>query len=147
MSGVLIALVLVACLWNLPLASRSHDESARLHGERTLAAVEPGALIFGWWETVPLVEYLQLVEGRRPDVQAINRFLISQDDLLALIAREAPRRPVYLDNPTAEMLRTLRVEQVGPLYRLTPREPTQSTGAKAPQEWAESMVPEQGVGQ
>ena len=29
---------------------------------------------FGWWDSIPVVEYLQLVEGERPDVTAINRF-------------------------------------------------------------------------
>jgi hypothetical protein len=144
--GLIVGLALIACLWNLPLASRLYDTSARQRGEEALAAAKPGALIFGWWETVPLVEYLQLVEGRRPDVQAINRFLISQDDMLALILREAPRRPVYIDSPTAEMLRTMRVERVGPLYRLTPREPAQGAGGPLPDQPV-TNTSEEGVGQ
>jgi hypothetical protein len=121
--GVMITLALAACLWNWPLVTRAHDGSARLRGEKALAAVEPNALVFGWWETVPLIEYLQMVEGRRPDVQAINRFLISPEDMLALIRRESTHRPVYIDSPSAEMLRSLRIERAGPLYRLLPREP------------------------
>jgi hypothetical protein len=61
------------------------------------------------------------VEGRRPDVQAINRFLISYDDMLSLIEREVARRPVYVDSPSSEMLQHLRVEPAGALYRLLPR--------------------------
>lgn len=120
--GAILALAAAACGWNWPLVDQSRDRSARERGEQALAAVGPRALVFGWWETVPLIEYLQLVEGRRPDVQAINRFLISDSDMLALIAREAARRPVYIDSPNAELLQTMRVERAGPLYRLLPRD-------------------------
>jgi hypothetical protein len=130
MGGLFVALAIAACLWNLPLASRAHDTSARLRGERALEVAAPDALIFGWWETVPLVQYLQLVEGRRPDVQAINRFLISYDDMVALIEREAAHRPVYIDSPTSAMLRNLRIERVGPLYRLWPRTPEAGVGTQ-----------------
>ncbi len=127
-AGVIVALVIAACLWNWPLASRAGDTSVRQRGEQILAAAAPQALILGWWETTPLVEYLQLVEGRRPDIQAINRFLISDDDLQTLIEREVARRPVYIDSPTAKMVQTMWVERAGPLYRLLPR-PSDTAGA------------------
>ena len=62
-------------------------------GEEILEIAGPDALIVGWWGTVPVVEYLQLVEGQRPDIQAINRFLIRTDDLLELIERERGPAP------------------------------------------------------
>lgn len=118
--GMLLGAVLAALAWNWPLADRSRDWSARERGEAILASVEPGALVLGWWETVPLVEYHQLVEGRRPDIDAINRFLISPEAMLTLIEREARARPVYIDVPTAELLRRYSVEPAGPIYRLRP---------------------------
>ncbi len=121
LKGVLLGAVVAALAWNLPLADRSHDWSARERGEAVLATVEPNGLVFGWWETVPLVEYHQLVEGRRPDIIAINRFLITPDDMLALIENEMQVRPVYIDVPTAELLRRYSVEPAGPIYRLGPR--------------------------
>ncbi|NTW01222.1 MAG: DUF2723 domain-containing protein [Oscillochloris sp.] len=132
MGGVIIALVMVVCLWNWPLTNRANDTSARLRGERVLTSVAPDALIIGWWETVPLVEYLQLVEGQRPDVHAINRFLISYDDLMTLIKNESARRPTYIDSPTNDMLRAVRIEPAGPLYRLLPRIDESSVGEHSP---------------
>ncbi len=82
--------------------------------------VEPDAIVLGWWDTVPGVQYLQLVEGQRPDVLAINRFLISGDDMAQLIEENAAQRPIYINNPPVEFLRTLHVEPVGSLYRLYP---------------------------
>jgi hypothetical protein len=77
-------------------------------------------MIFGWWETIPGVQYLQFVEGQRPDVLAINRFLISGEDMTALIEREAGHRPIYVNNPPLYFLQTMDIKEVGPLYQLRP---------------------------
>jgi hypothetical protein len=119
--GVIVCAVLPAAAWNVRLVNLSDDWSARTRGEEILQQVEPNALVLGWWDTVPLIEYLQLVEGQRPDVQAINRFLVAYDDMCRLIEREVPRRPVYIDNRPACLLQSVKAEPVGPLYRLRPR--------------------------
>jgi hypothetical protein len=116
-SGVVLAL---GCTWSL--VDQSDDWSTRIHGETILDMVEPNALIFGWWDTVPAVEYLQLAEGRRPDVRAVNRFLIAPDDMARWIEREINRRPVYIDSLPTGLSGSVNVESVGPLYRLWPRE-------------------------
>lgn len=121
LQGLLAGVVALALAWNWSLADQSHNTSGRERGEATLAAAERGALILGYWETVPLVEYLQLVERRRPDVRAINRFLIAPPDAMALIASEAGRRPVYIDTPSTEILRDFRVVPAGPIFRVLPR--------------------------
>jgi hypothetical protein len=83
--------------------------------------VEPNALILGWWDTAPVIEYLQLVEDQRSDVQTINRFLIAHDDMVRLIEHEMLRRPIYIDDPPDDLLSIVRAEPAGPLYRLRPR--------------------------
>jgi hypothetical protein len=117
-----VALVLLAVLWNWQHVDLSDDWSARRQGEAILEAVAPDAIILGWWDTVPVVQYLQLVEGQRPDVLAINRFLITAPNMEALIAREAERRPIYINAPPPQFLHTMTVERAGPLYRLVPNE-------------------------
>ncbi|MCI0394028.1 MAG: DUF2723 domain-containing protein [Chloroflexi bacterium] len=116
--GALLGVVLLALATNWPLVDRSEDWSTRQRGEAILQVVEPNALVLGWWDTVPVVEYLQLVEGQRPDVTAINRFLISGEDLEQLIRREVENRPVYINTPPASLLHAYKAVRTGPVYQL-----------------------------
>ncbi len=118
LKAIMIGAVAFAISWTWPLVDLSDDWSARVRGEKILELARPNALIVGWWGTVPVVEYLQLVEGRRLDVQAINRFLIRPDNLRELIEREVDRRPVYLDEPLEGLSSSVEAAQVGPLFRL-----------------------------
>jgi hypothetical protein len=120
--AVMIGAVLLAIAWTWNAVDLSDDWSARTRGQEILDATAPDALILGWWDTVPVVQYLQLVEGQRPDVQAINRFLISRRDMLALIQTQLADRPIYVDATTGALPRMARAEAVGPLYRLLPRD-------------------------
>jgi hypothetical protein len=117
----LIAIVLLAIVWNWQVADVSNDWSARQQGEEILDVAQPHALILGWWDTVPVIEYLQQVEGQRLDVKAINRFLISPEDMQVLIQRQAAVRPIYIDDPPAELLIHFRAKPAGSIYQLSPR--------------------------
>lgn len=119
--GIVVGAVALALVWNWPLVDRSDDWSTREQSEEILALVEPDAMIFGWWDVVPGIQYLQLVEGQRPDVLAINRFLISGEDMNELILRELGRRPIYINNPSVALLQRATVTPVGPLYLLEAR--------------------------
>ena len=55
-------------LTNYQFADVSDDWSARDLGERILAKLEPNAVYMGTWADVPILQYLQVVEGYRPDV-------------------------------------------------------------------------------
>jgi hypothetical protein len=117
----LVGVVLIAAAWNWRLTDLSRDRSARQRGESILHVAEPNALIFGWWDTVPMVEYLQLVEGQRPDVQAINRFLITPDDIRQLVERNLGRRPIYIDSVPDDLSHVARAQRAGFVYELRPR--------------------------
>jgi hypothetical protein len=93
----LAALLVLRLAWfNYPFADLSRDRSARHTGELILAAMEPGALFIGMWEHVPILEYLQLVEGRRPDVRLVNGVFVGSAGS-ARLAGDARGRglPVY----------------------------------------------------
>jgi len=59
--ATLALIILTSVAWNWRLADQSHDWSTRERGESILRHAEPGALVFGWWDTAPVVSYLQLV--------------------------------------------------------------------------------------
>ncbi len=126
-AGTLIRLLVLAVLlavlgWNLQRVNLSQDRSTREQSEEILSEVGEGALILGWWETIPAIQYLQFVEGRRPDVLAINRFLISGDDMDTLIRNSVGERPVYINSPSLPLIQTMEVEKVGHLYQVLPRD-------------------------
>lgn len=120
--GMVLLVVLLALAWNWQRVSLADDYSTREQSEEILALVEPDAVVFGWWETVPGVQYLQMVEGDRPDVLAINRFLIRGDDMLSFIHSELGNRPIYINSPPLDLIQTTAITKVGPLYQLFPRE-------------------------
>lgn len=114
-----VVAIVVPVVLNWPMVDRSHDWSARDRGEAILRTVEERALVAGYFHTVPVVEYLQLVEGRRPDVDTVNRLLIRPRDLITLLRTQAGRRPVYVDEVYASMV-GYEIVPVGPLFRLVP---------------------------
>jgi hypothetical protein len=120
LKGALPVLVLFSLAWNWRLVDLSNDWSARARGEAILQRVQSGALVIGWWDTVPVIQYLQLVEGRRPDVQALNRFFIAPHDLRTLVQKEVEYQPVYIDSPSKDLLQDLDVDEVGPIYQIKP---------------------------
>ena len=90
--------------------------------ETILLEVEPNALVLGWWDTVPAVQFLQLVEGQRPDVQALNRFLISGEAMEQLVLSQIEERPIYINNPSMTLLQHTTAVPLGPIYKLEPRQ-------------------------
>lgn len=121
LNSAIMGAVVAALIWTAPDVDFSNDTSARERGEEALAWVRQDGVVFGWWDTIPPVQYLQLVEGRRPDVQAINRFLISGEDLYAFVLSEARYRPVYIDSFPSEWAADFRPMPAGALIRLEPR--------------------------
>jgi hypothetical protein len=121
--GLIILVIVFSFFWKYKLVDQSDNWSTRQLGEQILAQVEPNALIFGYWDVVPVIEYLTLVEGKRPDVQPVNRFLVSQDDLKSWIVREISLRPIYIDHPISDLPKNIRSVDQGDLYRLLQDKP------------------------
>jgi hypothetical protein len=116
--GLLGLVVLSALLCTGPKVDLSEDWSTREYGETILGNAGPNALIFGWWDIVPVIQYLQLVEHQRPDVKAINRFLISYEDLTSLALQEAEKRPVYIDEIPPTWKTMFESQVVGEVSRI-----------------------------
>jgi hypothetical protein len=119
---LIVGFVLFAMVWNWRIVDLSNDWTTRERGEEILERVEADAIIFGWWDSIPVVEYLQFVEGKRPDVQAVNRFLISEKELADAIQKEADNRPIYIDGLPRHLSARLVAIPDGPVYRVIPRQ-------------------------
>jgi hypothetical protein len=118
LSIFIVSVVVFALVWNWRIVDLSKDWTTRLRGETILEDANQGALVFGWWDVVPVIHYLQLVESMRPDVQAVNRFLIDQNDMMVIIHKEVKDRPIYIDSVPNELLKTMSARSIGPVYRL-----------------------------
>lgn len=115
---LIAGIVIISFVWKYKLVNQSDNWSTRQLGEKILTQVEPNALIFGYWEVVPVIEYLTLVEGRRPDVQTVNRFLVTQGDLQQWILREISYRPIYIDHPFLALPKNIIKIDQGAIYQL-----------------------------
>ena len=83
---VLFIYALALFLLNYPLVDGSRDYSVRHRAEITLDSMPEEAIVFGdWFDLVPL-QYLQLVEGVRPDLRLYNLFLFKEATLSKWLA-------------------------------------------------------------
>ena len=142
---------LLAVMWvglviaaNWRFADRSADFSAYTFAQNVMAEVEPNALILAQWTSATPLEYLQIVENRRPDVEILDRGLLGlavRDQLMRRgvaapseygaiavavlterVHEELKHRPVYImeDDPVfRENFCFQRLEQ--DIFRVLPR--------------------------
>lgn len=82
---LLLLLAFSSLVINYRYADISDDWSARERGEQIFAALEPEGLFLGSWIDVPILEYLQIVESQRPDVQLVNFVFTSEEQRLQMV--------------------------------------------------------------
>ncbi len=117
--AIVLGAVLLALAWNWSQVDLSHDWSSRQESEAMLQQVEADAVVLGRWRTIPGLQYLQLVEGQRPDVKLINRFLISHQDMRQYILAEVAHRPVYIDDLYYGLPPGVTAAEAGSLFLLS----------------------------
>ncbi len=114
------ALVIFAALWNFPLVDQSQDHSTE---EQTLAlmnALPQGSVVIGYWDAVPPIQYFQLVEGIRPDLVPINRFLIGTQTLQEYCAWKIQTSAVYFTYYPRELEELYKVQEGDGFYYISP---------------------------
>jgi hypothetical protein len=93
-----IALPVLFLVVNFPLVDSHDDTSIRDYAEKTLKLIPQNAVVLGnWFEVVPL-QYMQMVEGQRQDLDIKNLFLFDTapgtlDNYLTMLT--AGKRPVF----------------------------------------------------
>ena len=78
---------------------RTNDVAASEWLDRTLASLEPHAVVVSWWSYSTPLWYAQVIEGRRPDISIIDdRTRLDQNlgDIYDVIDTNLPHRPVYV---------------------------------------------------
>lgn len=87
-------------IMNYTYADVSQDWSARELGETIFEEIEDQSIYLGTWGDAPILEYLQIVEGQRPDVTILNLFFIDQDYAIELVSTSlANDVSVYTSSP------------------------------------------------
>jgi hypothetical protein len=85
--------ILVATNWNY--ANRRDDAHAYSFAQQVMANVEENALILAQWTSATPLEYLQIVEGQRPDVEILDRGLLALGVRDRIAQLEFPLTPDY----------------------------------------------------
>jgi hypothetical protein len=94
--GIMLTLTAAILLINFSYADISSDRSARELGEAIFDTLAPHAVYIGSWKDVPILEYLQIVESRRSDVDLHNVFFVTPRERERLVEESlAAERPVY----------------------------------------------------
>lgn len=139
----LIILITTMVVTNWTSVDRSNDWSAYKYAESVLEVVEPNSIIISQWTAATPLEYMIIVEGKRPDVAIFDRGLfslgiralsfeckkrISVDNcsdsknltLQEYIDQQMPTRPIYITeyDPALRSLYCLTSAEY--LYRVLP---------------------------
>jgi hypothetical protein len=108
--------------------SKRDDFSARRYGEEVFRVARPGSLIVADFTPEAVLRYLQVAEGRRPDLTVVTSQRHNQPiDVAALVARELEVRRVYLGGSEsryydlAGVVPPNRLEPRGPLLEVVPK--------------------------
>lgn len=105
-AALLIAPTLAALPGRWALVDRSSDREAADWLDRTLAQLQPGALVVSWWDFSTPLWYAQLCQGRRPDIRIVDdrtRLDKQLGGVSDVIDANLGQRPVYLIRPPAEL--------------------------------------------
>jgi hypothetical protein len=100
-------------------------DGARRFGQETLGSVPPGAAVLADWLPLQTLRYLQVVEGRRPDV-LVEEVPAGDGRQASWLRAQARTRPVFIADrePYYEMEwieRGFEVAPRGPIWALSPR--------------------------
>ncbi len=102
---------------------KQDETGARDLGEGMLAAMPPGGVLFADYSLWAVVQYLQVVEGQRPDVELV--LLTGRDQLATILAYQAHPNLFLADTYRYYDLQHIQerfeLEPAPPIYRLVPK--------------------------
>ena len=130
-SCLLIAPTLVAAA-NYRLLNISGDYRAREQSVSLFRLVEPNSIVIGWWTDIAPLEYMQRVEGQRPDVSLIQSWAVNGQFLVDLATANLPARAVYVMHDEPALDSRFDLQPVGQWYRVEPPDPPPAKTGETP---------------
>ena len=139
----LAGIVLVMCASNWRWVDMSQAREPDIFARQALATVAPNAMVVGQWSTAVILEYYQMVEGLRPDVEVFNRSRyevaqyyrlwttdISHNEAVsrifqsegALLGTASSQRPLYIMEYDPRLAGEYEYQPAGNVFRLVPSE-------------------------
>lgn len=95
-SGLALVLPAAAFSINVTLVSLHGERSVRGDAEQFLDGLPQGAIVYGRFTDVAPYQYLQQVEGERPDVALVNGWTVDDATLASLAAANVGTRPFFI---------------------------------------------------
>lgn len=107
------------------LSPWKHQETgAREFGERILSALPPDSVLFADYSIWAVIQYLQVVEGARPDVEVVQ---LAGDQVSPILQyRDRPDlflADIYRYYDLEGIRRYFEIQPYGPVYRLVEKSP------------------------
>lgn len=112
----LMVLLMVPANWRW--ADKSEVYGPEVVARQVLSTVEPGAVILGDWSTAVVLEYLQQVEGMRPDVIVVNRSRYAVAQYYRLWSQGVPHEQAIAEIHRLERQMVWQQAQTHPVYSL-----------------------------
>ena len=116
--ALMITIVCLSLLVNFRIVDQSNNYSTK---EAVFAALDDlprNAAIIGYWDMIPAIQYYQSIENIRPDVEAVNRFLIGASQFDGYILQKSKMQEVFFSYRPADLPEGLKVLRVGDIYKL-----------------------------
>ena len=101
--AILLLLPIIALAVNFQFTDVSSETTVSDRSNDLLDSFRPNALVLARWPDEAPMTYLQIVEKVRPDVEIIDRFLISRSNERTLIQNNLDKRPVYVFGPMPKL--------------------------------------------
>ncbi|HEY70646.1 MAG TPA: hypothetical protein G4O08_08695, partial [Anaerolineae bacterium] len=141
-ASLLLVVVLTGCL-NFRWVDCSDHYGPEVVARQVLESIEPNAMVVGYWSSAVVLEYFQVVEGLRPDVEIFNRsrFEVAEyyrhwkegvphdealarvhDRVSAVFGAASMSRPLYGVEYDPMLASEYEYKPMGAVFHLLPRE-------------------------
>jgi hypothetical protein len=115
-----LPLLLLATNW--PQVTLHDERGVRADAESFLAVVEADAIVYGPFMEVAPLQYLQEVEGQRPDVRLVNDWRVNDAFLIELARANVGMTPFYVMREESALRGLYRLAPAGEGFQVLPRE-------------------------